>query len=372
MTISRCGPPPPPAYITDVQALADSQEAQKAKDRAPELYAKARDALDQAIAAHVGDDETLARSKALEASIVLKTAIAGARQKVAGARILAAQDRIARAGEDLERMRSLRLDAEQRFLSLVAFHDEQSDLATNLQSRFEADQQKVAKLDPAEIAAWEKVEQDRLARVLQGARCFVAAAEALGCAALVPSETGDTLSAIGNAGKALGDDWKILRPLVDDAALRAERLLVHTRAMSQPAPLDNPASDTKAVERFITALKGTGAMVSATRMGILVSIEDPLIEGQLSPSSVAVIVALDSALGDGIHPVLVQSWAPSGCAGSDCDAKSEDIAEAALTALGTTVKATARSWGNAPFSDPGHCLSGSCTAGRLDIVILAL
>lgn len=376
--LGRCGPPPPPEYIVRVESLSASKAASGAREKAPALFKKGSDAIEAALKAHRSGDEELARDLALEASILLKTAIARAREKSATSRVESAEARVAAAEEELQRFTSLRLDTQKRFLILASYHDEQSDLAANLLSKFEADRKVLAGLEGEKRQKWLTVERERLARVLMGARGSVLAAAALGSQTLLASETEETEAAVQRADDAMDDQWEVLRPLVDDASLRADRLLTHTRAMQEPEPLANPAEDDEAVARLVQALKGTKAMVSATRRGILVSLADGLDPKtqELSPEASSALVKLADALGPDPHPLLVETWMRHGCEPAVCMGASESLEDAAVKALTDAGEApdsiTSHAWGNLPIGQEGHCLATGCPGGRLDVLVLAL
>ncbi len=377
--LASCGPPPPPAYITDVASIEASPAAQGAREKAPALWKSAGEALEKARQAHASGDESLARSLATEASILFKTAIAVMREKKAQARIAAAEKRIEEAGVELARFRALRIDSQARFLELHAFHETQKDAAKASLAAFKKDRELLAGLDDEQKAKWLAVEAGRIATVLQAAAGAVLAAEALGCETLLPSETKETREAIEKARQAQSADWETIRPLSDDARLRADRLLNHTRAMSKPDPLVNPAADAGLVERFVKALADTRVMVSATPRGILLSLRDPrdAKHGGLTDEALAAIDAALGAMGDAPNGViLAEAYLSHGCSGEACTEKTGKIAQsAALRLVDGGIKESAvfpKGWGASPPPDPGHCIAEACPGGRLDILIVNL
>jgi hypothetical protein len=315
----------------------------------------------------------------MEASILFKTAIAVSREKKADARIASAEQRIEKADAELAKFRSLRIDSQARFLKLHAFHEVQKDAAKTSLAAFKKDRDMLAGLDDEERAKWLSVEAERIATSLQSAAGAVLAAEALGCEKLLPSETKETREALEKAREAQGSGWETIRPLSDDARLRAERLLHHTRTLAKPVPLENPAADAQLVERFVKALADTRAMVSATPRGILLSLRDPLDakDGGLTDETLEAIRATLGAMGDASKSViLVEAYLSEGCSTEACIEKTGKISQAASLALSSGgVPESAvfpEGWGEAPPPDPGHCLAEACPAGRLDIVIVKM
>jgi len=376
---ASCGPPPPPAYITEAAGIASGPAAEDAMGKAPEIWKKASDALEKARHAFEAGDETKALSLAIEASILMKTAMAVARQMKARSRIASAEERIAVAGAALERFKSLRLDSESSFLVLQEFHDAQKDKAKILLASLEKDRKHLAGMSEKQKAGWLEAEQKRISRLLRGASGTILAARALGCDEIVPSETEETEEALRRAKEAEQAEWDVLRPLADDASLRAERLLVHTRTLHKPGPLANPASETALVERFVAAYAKTKVMVSATARGILLSIRDPrdAAGGDIaSPATKAIEIALGAMGEPSSATVLVEVFVSQGCGPDGCAADSEEIAGLALDALvAGGVKASAvlaKGWGEAPPYEPGHCLAAPCPGGRLDVLIIDL
>jgi hypothetical protein len=378
IALSSCGPPPLPEYITGAQDLSSAPAAEDAREAAPSIYEKGRTALARAVEAHAHGDEQEARTAALEASIHFKTAIAVSRRKGAANRIADCEDRIAAAGDDLSRFTSLRLDTGQRFLKLIAFHEDQSDLAARLLSEFEADEKTLSELSGEQREAWLQVEGERLAGVLQGARATVLAAEVLGARELLASELAQMEQSLADAEAARDESWEVLRPLVDDASLRAARLLVHTRTLAEPGPLANPAADAALVERLVAALEGGGAMVVPSARGIVVSLADAwnVEEAALAPGVEETIGRLAEALDGATATVLVEGWLAEGCEADACGPASSSLAAAGAESLRATgldaERIESHGWGDAPLSEAGHCLAATCEGGRLDVVILAL
>lgn len=373
-----CGPPPLPACITDAEGIASGPAAAGAREKAPALWKQASQALDRAYHAHAAGDEDAARTHALEASILYKTALAVARKKNAGTRIAAARDRVAEAGSELERYKSLRIDAQARFLKLQAFHQEQKDLAKATHAAFKKDRDALASMGEEEKAEWLSVERKRIERVLKAAAGAVLAAETLGCDKKLPSETKETREALRKAEEARGAGWETLRPLSDEAWLRAERLLHHARVMNKPDPLENPAEDADLVARFVKAMEDTRVMVSATSRGILLSIRDPLDDA--SDLGQEARTALETALGAmgkaGEPVVIIEAYRLEGCSAKECLEDSVSIAQQAasfLVSAGLVESSViSKGWGDSPPSDPGHCLVETCTSGRLDVLIVKM
>ncbi len=377
--LAACGPPTSPVYITDVASIESSPAAQGAREKAPALWKSASEALEKARQAHAAGDEPRARSLAMEASILFKTAIAVMREKKAQARIAAAEERIGEAGVELARFRSLRIDSQARFLELHAFHEAQKDAAKASLAAFKKDRDMLAGLDDGEKSKWLAVEAERIATVLQAAAGAVLAAEALGCEKLLPSETKETRESLEKARQAQAAEWETIRPLSDDARLRADRLLNHTRTLGKPDPLVNPAADAKLVERLVKALADTRVMVSATPRGILLSLRDPYDtkDGGLTDEALGAIDTALGAMGNTSKCViLAEAYLSEGCTGEACDEKTGKIAQsAALKLVDSGVPESAvfpKGWGRSPLPDPGHCLAEACPGGRLDIVIVNL
>jgi hypothetical protein len=374
-----CGPPPLPACITDAEGIASGPAAAGAREKAPALWKQASQALDKAHHAHAAGDEEAARTHALEASILYKTALAVARQKNAGMRIAAARDRVAEAGSELERFKSLRIDAQARFLKLQAFHQEQKDLAKATHAAFKKDRDALASMDEEEKAEWLSVERKRIERVLKAAAGAVLAAETLGCDKRLPSETKETREALRKAEEARGAGWETLRPLSDEAWLRAERLLHHARVMHKPDPLENPAEDADLVARFVKAMEDTRVMVSATSRGILLSIRDPLDDASsdLDQEARTALETALGAMGEAEEPVvIIEAYRLEGCSAKECLEDSVSIAQQAASFLVSTglgeSSVISKGWGDSPPSDPGHCLVETCTSGRLDVLIVKM
>ncbi|MBW2260522.1 MAG: DUF4398 domain-containing protein [Deltaproteobacteria bacterium] len=372
-----CGPPPAPSYITDAAGIESSPAAQDARVKAPALWKSATDALERARNAHAAGDEPRALALAMEASALFKTAIAVMREKKAGARIAAAERRIEEAGIELAKFKSLRIDSQARFLELHAYHETQKDAAKASLAAFKKDRDMMAGLEDGEKSKWLAVEAGRIATALQAAAGAVLAAEALGCEKLLPSETKETREALEKAQQAQGADWETTRPLSDDARLRADRLLNHTRTLNKPDPLENPATDAHLVERFVKALADTRVMVSATTRGILLSLRDPLDakDGGLTDEALEAIGTSLGAMGDASKSViLVEAYLCEECSGEVCIEKSGKIALSAARELvngGVPESAVfSRGWGESPPPDPGHCLAEACPGGRLDILIV--
>jgi hypothetical protein len=375
--LCACGPPPPPAYITDVESLAAGPAAEGAEKRAPSLWKKASDALEKARQAHARGDDPAARSLALEASILFKTAMAVARQKKAEARIDGAEDRIAGASKELKKFTSLRIDSQSRYLELLSFHDAQKDASKAILAAFQKDREAFSKMSEEEKETWLAAESLRLGRLVQAARSSIAAAAFLGSDKILPSETKEANEALSKAEKAQDAGWENLRPLADEAFLRAERLLVHVRALAKPKPMSNPAADPQVVERFVKAIGGARVMVSATAKGILLSFADPLDE-QTGALDEKTREGLETALGaagkTGKPAFFIEAYRSEGCGAKGCEVDSRMIAElaaAALVSAGVPESDIAtHGWGQEPAPDPGHCLAEACPGGRLDVVIV--
>jgi len=378
VVFAGCGPTPMPEYITDVESLAAGPAAEEAPEKAPALWKQADEELAMARRAHEEGDQASARRHAQKAGILYKTAIAVTREIRAQARITSAQDRIENAGEELARLRSLRLDAEKRFLDLQEYHAGQKDLAGQMKATFEKDRDRFEEMDGEERTIWLEAEGLRLDRALQAARARIRAADLLGCTASLPSETEETTDVMAKAEAATDAPWEQRRVLVDTASLWAERLLHQTRVMHQPDPLVNPASDEKVVERFVEALDGTGVMVSATTRGILLSFADPGQGGVPDEKTRETLGLIAGALGDGEIVLSVEAHAWSGCTAGECDETSRSLAARASKVLlegGTLPAGTVvdfHGWGSAPPSATGHCLAEPCPGGRLDVIVLAL
>ncbi len=371
-----CGPSRPPQWIADVEGLASGPATAGVMQKAPAEWKAAKDALEDAGKALGGGHEEEAKRHAAKASILFKTAMTVARGKDAKERIDAACKRASAAIAEAEALRSKRLDAQARFLSLQSFHESQGDLAKQKLASLEKDKKALAAMSESQKEKWLALEATRLDREIQRSRATILTAQALGCDGSLPAESGETAAALAKAAAAPASLWESRRTLVDDAALRADRFLHHCRALHEPDPIENPAGDAVTVAVLVKALEGTGAVVSAGQRGIVVAIPDPqdgqggLGESATSALGIAggVVAKMTPAV------VLVEVYPPAGCSGESCAADALELAgtgAAAFVAGAAGVTAKAHGWGPVPPSEPGPCLS-ACPGGRLDVVVLLL
>ena len=373
-----CGPSRPPAWIAEVEALAAGKAMDGVMAKAPGEWKAAQVALLGSKKAMKSGDEGVARILATKASILFKTAVAVSRGIDAKARAEAAEDRLSSALADAEKLRSRRLDAEARFLSLKSFHESQGDLAAQKLAALEKDKEAVASMSASQKEKWMALEAIRCDREVQRCRATLLAAEALGCGEALPAESGDAGAALAKAGASPASQWESRRVLVDDAALRADRFLEHCRALHEPDPLANPAGESAVLEVFVKAFEGTGAMVSASARGIVIAMADPDDgQGGLSKKATAALGIAAGVLGK-MAPatILVEDYPPLGCSGDGCAESAKDLAGLGASALGgggeSVLKVEPHGWGTVTPVDPGPCLGKACPKGRLDLVVLSV
>ncbi len=375
---AACGTRSYPPEFHDAEAMTRSHVAAAAKRLAPAKWKLGADALELSRALAKKGKEPEARLAAMEALIHFKTAAAQAEGIVAGERIGDAKEMIRHYENEKEKFTVLRQDAEKRFLNVMAFHLEQKDDAQVRKSNFEKDREKYLKLSDEEKAAWDKEAKPGLKKNIQHAEALMAAAGLLvsdkSPAATQQAEARDALDA---AAGALDGSWESARPLVDEAMMKAERLLAHARILAKPDPLENPASIPDTFKMMKKNLEPEGALVSVTFAGVLIALPNPWDgkNGALRDSAAGTLEEIAGILKGREHAaVLIQSYH------FEADSqKADTTAEAmALTAQAKLEKGkvpagsiAAKTWGNAVPYDAGPCLGQACPDGRIDIVIVS-
>jgi len=375
---AACGSRILPSEIAAAEGLSKSSLSAQTMKLAPSEWQEGTAALEESRRLAKKGKTAQSRLKALEALIYFKTAIAVAKGKVAEGRIRKAKDDMAQYENEREKFATLRQDAEVRFLQIMAYHMEQKDEAFLRRSNFENEREKYLKLTLEEKEKWDKAHRPALEKNLLYAGSLVEAAK------LITSRYGsgkavqdEAIGAISAASDALDGPWETARPLVDEALMKAERLLEHQRIKAKPHPLENPASAEETLEMVKKNLEDKKVFVSASFKGILVSVENPWDgkKAELKDSALSVIEVLAGILKDGDDAlVLIESYH------FDKDAEKARIVSEAigLTALShfeskklAADRVAAAGWGNAQVHDPGPCLVNACPGGRLDIVIVS-
>jgi hypothetical protein len=375
---ASCGARSYPSEFHDAEAMTRSHVAAAAKRLAPATWKLGADALEESRTFAKKGKEAEARLAAMKALILFKTAVARAEGMVAEERIRDANDGSLHYENEKEKFTVLRQDAEKRFLHVMAFHLEQKDDAQVRKSNFDKDREKYLKLSDEEKAAWDKEAGPGLRKNLQHVQALIAAAGLLiSQGSPAAAQKAEAEQALESAAGALDGPWESARPLVDEAMMKAERLLAHARILAKPDPLGNPASDPGTFGMMKKNLEPLGALVSATFKGILIALPDPWDgkEGKLKGSAAGALEEIAGLLkGREAALVLIQSYhfdADSQEAGTTAEAMAL-TAQAALEKGKVPAEAVAsRTWGNAVPYDAGPCLGKACPDGRLDIFIIS-
>jgi hypothetical protein len=375
---ASCGARSYPSEFHDAEAMTKSHVAAAAKRLAPDTWKLGADALEQCRAYAKKGKEPEARLAAMEALVHFKTAVARAEGIVAEERIRDAVDLGLHYENEKEKFTVLRQDAEKRFLNVMAYHLEQKDDAQVRKSNFDKDREKYLELSQEEKETWDKEARPGLRKNLQHAEALIAAAGLLvSQGSPAAAQKAEAEKALETAAGAVEGSWESARPLVDEAMMKAERLLAHARILAKPDPLENPASDGDTFKMVKKNLEPLGALVSATFKGILVALPDPWDAGKgaLTKSATKALEEIAGLLKGRERPlVLIQSYHFE----ADSD-KADTTAEAmALTAQAGLEKGkvpaegmASKSWGNAVPYDAGPCLGQVCADGRLDIFIVS-
>jgi len=374
---AACGGRRPPQELAAARALAASPLYAAARKLSPETWHAAEEALARAAAAAKKGDAQEARLASLEAQALFKTALVLADGKKAAARALEAKEKTAAHAAAAQKFSTLRRDAEKRFLKIVDYHFAQKDEAALMKSAFALDRGKFLALDEEGRAAWEAAHAPGLEKTLALAESYAAAAGLIVRACVAAgAQQQEAQEAIAAARAAKDGSWEARRPLVDDALLKAERLLVHARLLATPAPLENPAASDAAVALVKGATAGEALFFSSGLKGIALSAADPWDAGAgaLSAAALSVVGKL-GALVKGRTSVLllVEAYAYPPQA-KDAKAVSDAIAAAVMAALpvenaaGSGIAAVGR--GAAPPPDPSSCVFAPCPGGRVDITIV--
>ena len=374
LAAAGCGSKTYPAELVDAEAMTKSHVAASAMKLAPSIWKKGTEALEKSRSLAKKGKAVESKLAGLEALIHFKTAVAVAEEKIAKDRLRQAQEGAAQYAAQEEKFRVLRQDAEARFLQIMSYHMAQKDEAAQRKSSFESERAKYLELDKKEKKSWDEAQRPILEKTLHHVRSLIAAADLVASRfGDLPSQRQEAESAAAEAEKALGGSWETARPLVDEALMKAERLLEHERIMAKPSALKNPATLEETLAMVKKNLEGKGAFVSATFTGILVSVENPW-EGASAKlgSQAAGAVAEVARLLEGRENALTLVAAYH--FGKEPATASEAIA---LTAQANLEKGklpagsiAALSWGDATPFDAGPCLASACPGGRLDIFVV--
>jgi hypothetical protein len=274
--LAACGSKTVLPEISSAETLSGSKIAAAAKKLAPEPWKKGEAALAESRSLARKGKGLEAKLAALESMVYFKTAIAAAQEKIALERITKAKEDAARFGGEREKYAAMRQDAEARFLQIMAYHMEQKDEADLKRSSFETEREKYLKLSDSEKEKWNDAQKPALRKDLAYAESLLDVAGLIAARFGGPKAERDEAESADSAARgALEGSWESARPLVDDALLKAERLLVHQRIMAKPASLQNPAASTETLQMIKTGLKGEKVFIAAGLKGILISIENP-------------------------------------------------------------------------------------------------
>ncbi|MFH1434711.1 MAG: hypothetical protein ABIJ56_03245 [Pseudomonadota bacterium] len=365
-----------PREIAQAQALTESKLALSARKLAPALWKLGSDALAASLERAGKGDSTESGLLATEAMIHFKTAIAVSRGKVADERIRSLKEDMARYENDREKFTTLRKDAEVRFLKIMSYHMEQKDEAELRRSSFENEREKYLKLTDEEKEKWNNLHRPALGRQLQSAAGLVEVARFMAFHfGELQAQQDEAEKALATASDALPGPWDTARPLVDDALLKAQRLLMHQRILAKPGPIENPAARTDIFEMVGKNLGGK-VFVSATFKGILLSIENPWEgkKGGLKGSAAALIDDIAGLLGGGKEAlVFIETYYFDKSEKISLET-SDEIGKSAMSALLDrnldSERIAFKGWGAVASADSGPCLSSACPDGRLDIIIV--
>jgi hypothetical protein len=377
--LAACGSKTVLPEISSAEALSGSKIAAAAKKLAPEPWKKGEAALAESRSLARKGKGLDAKLAALESMVYFKTAIAAAQEKIALERIAKAKEDAARFGGEREKYAALRQDAEARFLQIMAYHMEQKDEADLKRSSFETEREKYLKLSDSEKKKWDDAQKPALRKDLAYAESLLDVAGLIAARfGGAKTEKDEAESADSAARGALEGSWESARPLVDDALLKAERLLVHQRIMAKPASLQNPAESKETLQMIKTGLKGENVFIAAGLKGILISVENPWDAGasKLTGRAVKVLEAIGGFVKGSKGALLyIQSYS-FGEDGEKSRSASEAAAASAMQALEAfklpAGSALSRGLGIGPIIDPGPCLAGQCPGGRLDVIIVQL
>ena len=365
-----------PREIAQAQALTESKLALSARKLAPDLWKLGSDALAASRESAGKGDGTDSRLLAAEAMIHFKTAIAVSMGKVADERKRSLKEDIARYESDREKFATLRKDAELRFLKVMSYHMEQKDEAELRRSSFENERKKYLKLTDEEKEKWDKLHRPALQKQLQSAAGLVEVARFIAFHFNeLQAQQDEAEKALATASAALAGPWDTARPLVDDALLKAQRLLMHQRILAKPGLLENPAARADIFEMVGKNLGGK-VFVSATFKGILLSIENPW-EGKkhgLKSSAAALLEDIAGLIGGGKEAlVFIETYYFDKSEKISLET-SDEIGKSAMNVLldknvdGERI--AFKGWGAAASADSGPCLASACPDGRLDIIIV--
>ena len=374
--LGGCSPATYPQEIAQAQALTESKLALSAKKLAPSLWKLGSDALAASRESAGKGDGTDSRLLAAEAMIHFKTAIAVSGGKMADERIRSLKKDIARYRNDREKFTTLRKDAEVRFLKVMSYHMEQKDEAELRRSSFINELDKYLKLTDEEKEKWDKLRRTALQKQLQSAAGLVEVARFIAFHfGVLQAQQDEAEKSLMTASAALAGPWDAARPLVDDALLKAQRLLMHQRILAKPGLLENPAARADIFEMVGKNLGGK-VFVSATFKGILLSIENPWEKkkGALNSSAAALLDDIAGLLGGGKDALIfIETYYYDKSEKISLET-SDEIGKSAMNVLleknldGERI--AFKGWGSAASADSGPCLSSTCPGGRLDIIIV--
>jgi len=364
--------------VETAQLYTAQKFAEIAKKYAPKEWMEGEKCLEESKSLLKKGKSDKARFKSLLALIYFKIATAIANQKVALTRIEQANKELESLEIEKNKIVALRSEAEDRFLKIMDYHNRQSDDALLMRRKFETDREAYLKLSDEEKKKWEKEMEKVLSKDIVYAETLIDIAHALNerCNCASPAQMTEAEKGLEDAKACKGGGWENVRPLTDNAILKAQRLIFHLRVMGKG--MENPASSETTLNMVKAKFDGTRVFIGSSIKGIVLSIENPWDnnQGKLSEDAVNFLNKVREIANQSEKVIVsVQSyfWGDDE-EGSDLIAKKilNETEKIIKSGEEHRIKTIKRSLGNGSVIDSGPCISKKCSGGRLDVIIIAL